>query len=640
MNKHKKPMQKFSAFLGKVQGDVMSMQGRLFIFIAIFSVVMILAIGIVFLTASRSFIGRYRVEEFAKREFSLLFANVSEQCGETVRQLVNLSQSLSRSIESQLLFRQIPVSSLAEYPEVLEEIIGNELSRLQLALERTGNSGVFFVLDATVNPSLPNAENSRAGLYFRKSEPSTPGVPEIIWCFYRGFPNIAYRNGLQLQVKWDMEFDVQDRSFFHLPLQKAREIRDGSEPQLSNLYYWSNGSIIPDLDEASLVCSIPLVDSLGNVFGVCGFDISAWNFNSRYRPDNNEYREIISLFSMMNENSFNAQTAMFSGASSVANMMRNSGAIYTTAGRGLNQYRQENRAFGSGMEFTGVHEEIRMYPANSTFAEDRFALLLLISKNEVDALVRRNNMQIIIICAALIILSLAASRYISKRYVKPITATLDGMEQGKIIAQEKINTLKNELQQSQIAIMLSQIQPHFLYNSLQVIQQLCRIDPKMAEETVVEFANYLRSNLDSLTRNKPILFEQELHHVETYLAIEKKRFGDKFNVEYDINTKNFMLPALTLQSIVENAVRYGVTKKKSGGTVRITTEKTDNGTVITVSDDGIGFDTEQKPQDGRSRVGIENVSNRLAAMCEGSLTIESEIGTGTKVVMIIPEGSL
>ena len=202
----------------------------------------------------------------------------------------------------------------------------------------------------------------------------------------------------------------------------------------------------------------------------------------------------------------------------------------------------------------------------------------------------------------------------------------------------EVQKLENELLQKQISIMLSQIQPHFLYNVLVVIQQLCKIDPKMAEETVVEFSRYLRSNLDSLTLKEPIPFEQELHHVENYLAIEKKRFPDILKIKYDIEKKDFFLPALTLQAIVENAVRYGITKKEKGGTVKIKTHEAEGNAVITVIDDGAGFDTNQRQQDGRSHVGIENVRKRLSAMCGGSMEIQSKPGEGTCVVIKIPLG--
>jgi sensor histidine kinase YesM len=167
---------------------------------------------------------------------------------------------------------------------------------------------------------------------------------------------------------------------------------------------------------------------------------------------------------------------------------------------------------------------------------------------------------------------------------------------------------------------------------------LCRTDPKLAEEAVLEFSDYLRGNLDALSIKGSISFERELRHLETYLSIEKKRFGEKLPIIYDIKARNFQLPALTLQPIVENAVRHGVTKRDQGGTVTIETRENDS-FVITVTDDGVGFDVNGKLEnDGRSHVGIENTMQRLAAICGGTLKIESKPGEGTTAVITIPKG--
>jgi len=200
---------------------------------------------------------------------------------------------------------------------------------------------------------------------------------------------------------------------------------------------------------------------------------------------------------------------------------------------------------------------------------------------------------------------------------------------------EKQNDLFNE--SDRISIILSQIQPHFLYNALTLIQQYCRTDPKIAEETVVEFSNYLRGNFDSLILRKKITFERELRHVKNYLSIEKKRFEDKLNVEYSIKTENFMLPPLALQAIVENAVRHGVTKKEDKGTVRIETYEIDGNIAIAVTDDGVGFiQSEEEELLCQQPGGIQSVRNSLASMCGGFLIITSSPGIGTKAVIIIP----
>lgn len=134
--------------------------------------------------------------------------------------------------------------------------------------------------------------------------------------------------------------------------------------------------------------------------------------------------------------------------------------------------------------------------------------------------------------------------------------------------------MEKQLLQSKISIMLSQIQPHFLYNSLTAIRQLCDIDPQKAKQAVTLFARYLRGNTESLTTAHCIPFEKELEHVKSYLALEQIRFEDELQVEYDIQAHGFLLPSLSLQPLVENAVRHGVSKKAGGGKVTIRTTET------------------------------------------------------------------
>ena len=193
--------------------------------------------------------------------------------------------------------------------------------------------------------------------------------------------------------------------------------------------------------------------------------------------------------------------------------------------------------------------------------------------------------------------------------------------------------------EQRIQIMMTQIQPHFLYNSLTVIQELCRSDPAQAEAATVQFANYLRGNMDALQTNTPIPFGQELEHTRQYLALEEMRFEDKLTVRYDIQCESFVLPNLTLQPIVENAVRHGVRGNADGrGEVVIATRETPDRYEITVKDNGPGFDPEMQQKDqGSSHVGIQNVRQRLAQMCGGELKIESIPGAGTCVTIALPK---
>ena len=195
--------------------------------------------------------------------------------------------------------------------------------------------------------------------------------------------------------------------------------------------------------------------------------------------------------------------------------------------------------------------------------------------------------------------------------------------------------LEKELEDNRIAIMLSQIKPHFLYNVLNTIYHLYRKEPDTAQEAVSSFAEYLRCNMLSIETKEPIPFSKEYEHIQTYLSLEQIRFRGKLEVVYDVGVTNFKLPPLTVEPLVENAVKHGVTKKRGGGTVTVSTRKTDEGIQITVADTGVGFNPNTYMEDGKPHVGIRNVSDRLRNMVGGSLSITSS-ESGTVAVVTIP----
>ena len=195
--------------------------------------------------------------------------------------------------------------------------------------------------------------------------------------------------------------------------------------------------------------------------------------------------------------------------------------------------------------------------------------------------------------------------------------------------------LEKELEDSRIAIMLSQIKPHFLYNVLNTIYHLYRKEPETAQEAVSSFAEYLRCNMLSIEKSEPIPFAEEYQHIQTYLSLEQIRFRGKLDVIYDVEVTDFKLPPLTVEPLVENAVKHGVTKKRGGGSVTVSTSRTDEGVLVTVADTGVGFDPNTYMEDGKPHVGIRNVRERLQNMVGGSLSITSS-ENGTVAVVTIP----
>ena len=206
---------------------------------------------------------------------------------------------------------------------------------------------------------------------------------------------------------------------------------------------------------------------------------------------------------------------------------------------------------------------------------------------------------------------------------------------GNINAAEKAKVLEAELKESRISIMLSQIQPHFIYNTLGTIERMCLKDPRKAFDLVRNFSLYLRGNFSELDSVTPIRFAEELKHVEYYVNIEKVRFPD-MSIEYDVEATEFVLPALSVQPLVENAIKHGLMRLETGGTVVVRSYETPTHFCVEVRDDGVGFDT-SLPIDEKKHVGLRNIRGRLKAMVNGDLILESRPDVGTKAVIMIPK---
>lgn len=189
----------------------------------------------------------------------------------------------------------------------------------------------------------------------------------------------------------------------------------------------------------------------------------------------------------------------------------------------------------------------------------------------------------------------------------------------------------NVQQQASIAVL--QMRPHFIYNTLMSIYYLCGQDPLRAQSVILDFSTYLKKNFTAIARDSIIPFTEELEHTRAYLAVETVRFEDMLFVQYDTPYTDFRIPPLTLQPVVENAVKHGLDPDGVPLHIIIRTFDTDSESVITVEDNGTGFD----PKDNeKPHTALDNIRDRLEMMCRGSLIIESSEHIGTKVTITIP----
>ena len=209
-----------------------------------------------------------------------------------------------------------------------------------------------------------------------------------------------------------------------------------------------------------------------------------------------------------------------------------------------------------------------------------------------------------------------------------------GFVREAILRERLLRKQEEALKDARVRTMMNQIRPHFIYNTLTSIYVLCREDPERAANVVKDFTEYLQSNFSAISAEEPIAFSEELQHTKAYAAVEALRYGDKLSIDYDIAHTAFRLPPLTLQPLVENAIKHCLGKGIGPEHIRVSSRAENGFSVITVEDDGPGIDTETL--DPEVHVGLNNVRERLMLMCGGSLKTESLPEKGARVTVSIP----
>ena len=206
-------------------------------------------------------------------------------------------------------------------------------------------------------------------------------------------------------------------------------------------------------------------------------------------------------------------------------------------------------------------------------------------------------------------------------------------------AESELGKQQDTIQELQTRIALSQIKSHFLYNALNSIYILCGKDLKAGRQAISDLSDYLRANMSFMDSEEPIPFKQEMDHVRAYLALEKLRFPEELNYSIVTPVTDFSLPALTVQPLVENAVRHGIVPTGREGILVISTRENAEDIFITISDNGRGFEREGENEEDRKHIGIRNVRERLRRQIGAELIINSTLGEGTEATIKIPKNN-
>ncbi|MBR4496085.1 MAG: histidine kinase [Acholeplasmatales bacterium] len=218
-----------------------------------------------------------------------------------------------------------------------------------------------------------------------------------------------------------------------------------------------------------------------------------------------------------------------------------------------------------------------------------------------------------------------------------IAVSLSALSMLAIIMQEYIEQYldqQRKIADQRASIAVLEMRPHFIYNTMTSIYYLCEQDAQKAQQVTLDFTTYLRKNFNAITNKDPIPFIEELEHTRAYLAVVKAQFEDNLVVTFDTPHTSFRLPPLTLQPLVENAVKYGMDSDAPEAlSVSIKTEKTNTGNILVVEDNGPGI---SQDDNNEPHIALKNIRERLSAI-GATLAISSHENGGTIINIFIPD---
>lgn len=424
------PYKKFQK-VKKARALELSMPLRLFLFLVVLVFIMVLGIVIIFAVTGTFGTRLKTYEELVRNELNHAHWSISEKYGRLSVQAVEFSRDLASSIERKLLDEGLKVAELQNNPGILEELLAGEYERALFSLQKANSSGVFVILDVTVNPMLETADKSRAGLFLKNMEPNILSSTSPTITLLRGFPGIGRNFAVPLHAQWKMEFDVSDAPYFWLPKEQAA----GKKLPLSRLYYWSLSTILPGTSEESMLCSVPLLDSDGNVFGVCGFEVSSMLFKLTHMPNNDTCSRMFCMLAPFSGNVFDTSGAMFAGGYSARNIFLDK-QLFLIEEDDHSLFRYSG---ASGFPFMGFHLPVRLYPEGSVFSDREWVVALLVPAEDIEYSVTGFHLHLTKMFIFLLVSGVFISFILSRRYIKPISAGLDIIKLDNLAEAPKTN---------------------------------------------------------------------------------------------------------------------------------------------------------------------------------------------------------
>jgi DNA-binding CsgD family transcriptional regulator len=363
--------------------------------------------------------GRAAGYELFASEMENAASSIERRFGTLSAMALQMGSRIAKGAENFLDARGKRVNDLRSRPEVLNEMLGEQFAPLMFSLAQARTTGVWMILNATVSARMREATFSRAGLYLVDWEPDLIVAGTEQYQFMRGPSRIALDHELVMEKYWMMEFDVEGADYFSLPQKYALEF----PKEAPRICLWFPMTRIKGGTYKAMLCGVPLVDSEGNVFGVCGFDVSDLYFKRVFSPGDGNFRNIFCALAPVEGSRLNLSRSLISWRRLVDDEPAETTTLVPSGRHGGFTLYSSN----IGADYVGLHRTLKLHPSGLPFAVQEFALALLVPKKDFDALRAERRWAMTPLFTLISLAGLLISYFFNKIYLRPLLSALEVM---------------------------------------------------------------------------------------------------------------------------------------------------------------------------------------------------------------------
>ena len=405
--------------LKKIRNKESTLRRRLILFFVSVTFCLILAFTFLLTLFDINGSEEKNIQNFFTDELNTISGAVSEDFGLLSVDGIQLAESLARVADDFFDASGTKASDLTTAPELIEPLLSELAGPLLNTVNNRSCGGVFILLDATVNPSAENSDLSKAGIFIKKTQPTSTQAVGVKLHYLRGPAQIARDNDIGLIAQWKMEYHIVGEEFFTTVMETARQNPDTA---LSRLYYWSGRITLEGNSEAGFLLCVPLRSSDGTVFGVSGIEVSDRMLKSMYSPTAGTYENVFAVVSPSNEQGLTTSLGILAGNYYLTGNRFHEDLMLSGSKNGFERFSKSDVTYGGKTTF------LRLYPNGSPYEKEAWSVALLMPEDLLDAAIKGRVTLFIMISILLLVISLAVSIFISKHYLRPVHDALDSIK--------------------------------------------------------------------------------------------------------------------------------------------------------------------------------------------------------------------